>query len=89
MPVPRFLIIAYNQWWLSDTLWVKCTTDVPVHLFLRWTDKREWMHLHAETIRGATLMKDPKYCFVEWQEVEQEEAGDTLEHTIPFQFWHV
>ncbi|KKM95048.1 hypothetical protein LCGC14_1192130 [marine sediment metagenome] len=87
MPTLRFLIIDYRHSWVEDSLFVWCATDVPSHLYLRWTDKRDWMHLHALDTRGDRLMKDPKYCFVEWLEVEQNEAGDTMVHTFNFPSW--
>lgn len=83
----RWALIYYAHSWLDGTLHVYCETDTPVHLYLRWTDKEEQIHLHSATDRGLTKMSDPKYCFVEWKEVEQNEAGDTFKHTFSFAGW--
>lgn len=85
----KWLILEYAHSWLNFTLYVACTTDVPCHMFLRWTDKEEHIHLHSKDVRGETFLGDPKYCFVEWNEVEQNEPGDTLSHTFHFSGWFV
>lgn len=83
----RWLIIEYAHSWDGDSLYVACTTDLPCHLWLQWTDKEEQMHLHEKVIRGLSIMGDPKYCFVEWRAVEQAEEGDTTSHTFNFPSW--
>lgn len=83
----RFLLTKYEHLWVADTLYVKVSTDVPCHLYLRWTDKPLRMHLRSTDLGGYGFMTDPKYCFVEWRQVEQEEPGDTLDHTFHFAEW--
>lgn len=86
MPI-RFLMTDYAHSWVEDQLYVWCTTDIASHLFLRWTAVDMKVHIHEKRIRGLDLMGDPKYCFVEWIEVEQNEVGDSLTHTFNFSGW--
>ncbi|KKM93053.1 hypothetical protein LCGC14_1212290 [marine sediment metagenome] len=83
----RFLITEYAHSWVGPTLHVALTTDVAAHLWLRHTNVIEKVHLREKIIRGLGVMGDPKYCFVEWSEVEQNEPGDTLNHTFTFNTW--
>lgn len=83
----RWLIIEYASSWDADTLYIALTTDIACHLTLQWTDKETQLHLHEKAIRGLAVMGDPKFCFVQWQAVEQAEAGDTLSHTFNFASW--
>ncbi len=87
MPEPRFLIINYAHSWQGDTLFIAVATDVPCHLYLRWTDVEEQVHIREKLLRGLMVLGNPKFCFVEWAEVEQNEAGDTLNHTFNFATW--
>ena len=83
----RFLLTDYSHSWLADTLFVSATTDVACHMYLRWTHVEMLVHLREKRIRGLNVEGNPKYCFVEWLEVEQTEAGDTLTHTFSFPSW--
>jgi len=56
------------------------TTDTLTHLWCRYTDKPLRIHNLSEEIRGITRMGQPYYCFVEYQQIEQIEAGDTYHH---------
>ncbi len=86
-PFDRFLLIDYKQKWVGNQLFIEVETDVPVHLYLRWTKQEMRMHLRETTLGGYSFMTDPKYCFVEWTQVEQNEAGDTYLHTFNFDGW--
>lgn len=83
----RFLVTEYAHSWVGSTLHVAVTTDVLSHLWLRHTDVIERVHIREKIIRGLSIMGDPKYCFVEWAEVEQNEVGDGLTHTFTFNTW--
>ena len=83
----RWLLTDYAHTWVGDELHVWHASDILVHSFLRWTQVEERVHLHGLITRGLALPKDPKYCFVEWLEVEQSEPGDTLTHTFEFPSW--
>ena len=68
---------------------ITVTTDIPVHLFMRWTDKKPLTHATELIRRGISLPNATRWCFVAWHEVEQEEAGDTLTHTFILCDWIV
>ncbi|MBA7645466.1 hypothetical protein ES703_53224 [subsurface metagenome] len=83
----RWYLTEYHHSWLDGELYITLSTDVPCHLWLRWTDKQTWIHEHEDTHRGYNWKWDPKYCFVEWETVEQDEPGDTLLHHFHFGGW--
>lgn len=66
---------------------ITLTTDVPCHLWLHWTDKPMRIHNDPVWWRGIALPSHPRYCFVEWERVEQDEPGDTLLHHFSFSGW--
>ena len=82
-----FFLTEYHHSWVNDTLYVVLTTDVACHLWLYWT--ADPMRVHNRTIddRGLEKLADPDYCFVGWTRVEQNEPGDTYDHTFNFGPW--
>lgn len=61
---------------------VQVTTDIPIHLWMRWTKTEPLKHPSEEFRRGILLKTGLRWCFVSFCEVEQEEAGDTYVHTF-------
>lgn len=84
----RWLIQDYSQAWLNATCRVTFNTDKPVHAWLRWSETPPGMHLQSLVRRGLGMMKDPYFCFVVYQDIEQEEAGDTTSHTFLWPDWY-
>ncbi len=84
----RWLIQDYLQVHGLGTVTITFTTDRPVHAWLRWTKEAPDMHLLSATVRGWTSMKDPYYCFDVYQDIEQDEPGDTLQHTFQWPDWY-
>lgn len=68
---------------------ITVTTDIPVHLFMRWTDIEPLTHATELVRRGISLPYATRWCFVAWNEVEQEETGDTYTHTFILCDWEV
>lgn len=68
---------------------ITVTTDIPVHLFMRWTTKKPLTHSKELIRRGISLPNATRWCFVAWHEVEQEEDGDTLTHTFILCDWQI
>lgn len=70
----------YNAWC------VLVTTDVPCHLWLRWTNFQPRRHPRTRVLRGLPVVGDVYYCFVGYYDIEQQQAGDTLVHSfcVPF-----
>lgn len=84
----RWLISNYSQTWLDGTCQIEFDTDRDVHVWLRWTETPPLMHLQSLVRRGLGMMKDPYYCFVVYQDIEQQEAGDTTHHTFTWPSWY-
>lgn len=86
---PSFLLTGYTSTWVGTTLHIVTTSDIACHMWLRWTNKELRMHKLSMYIRGVQRMGHPYYCFVEGQDIEQQEPGDTLTHTFDFPSWYL
>jgi len=64
-------------------------SDVPSHLWMRWTVTLPQEHLIQRTKRGLAFLVDKYFCFDVYHDNEQEEAGDTLVHTFIKEPWPV
>jgi len=64
-------------------------TDVPCHLFMRWTTEEPWFHKIPVLRRGLFLHADVRMCFVAYEDNEQQEAGDTIMHTFVKDPWPI
>ncbi len=81
------LDIAYE---ITDTGYlITITTDIPCHLYMRWTLEKPGIHLDPVIKRGLPIHYMPRYCFVVYEDNEQLEPGDTLEHTFEKPNWPV
>ncbi len=58
------------------------TTDVPAHLWMRWTIEEIRKHFDPVIKRGASFPVKVRFCVVKYRDNEQAEAGDTLTHTF-------
>ena len=88
--------MAYNFTVLSITytitpqgLIIVLVTDVPVHLWIRWTLLEPWIHPIPRQRRGIWIYDDVRFCFDVYTDVEQLEPGDTLIHTFLLPPWAV
>jgi len=82
MPPPRFSIRHLEQNLQPTGYIFIATTDVPCHLFMRWTLEKPRTHKDPVLRRGVYFPEAVRFCFVEYEDNEQEEAGDTLTHTF-------
>ena len=57
-------------------------TDIPCHLYMRWSRQPPWSHASVARRRGLAMHTDRYFCFTTYLDNEQEEAGDTLTHTF-------
>lgn len=73
----------------EDGFIIRVTTDIPVHLFMRWTNVEPVKHAETLIRRGISLPYATRFCFVAWEENEQLEPGDTLQHTFVKPNWAV
>lgn len=74
---------------------VVTTSDIPSHLWMRWTHVEPRIHRQPILKRGVWKSDDVRFCFDVYQDLEQQEDGDTTEHTFLFepctdcfQFWY-
>ena len=81
--------LNYQHTSLLDGFTIVITTDIPIHLFMRWTTTEPLKHPMAEYRRGILVPIGTRYCFVAWKENEQLEPGDTLIHTFEKRNWPV
>jgi len=75
--------------YLDDGFKLIATTDVPCHLFARMTTTPPRKHSKATNRRGLNVAWDIRFCFVVYEDNEQEEPGDTLIHTWLKSAWPV
>lgn len=84
MPVDRWFITSITQTHMLGGFKIVVNTDAPCHLHLYWTSHQPWTHRTSTITRGLNVPWDSYWCFVAWQTIDQEEAGDTTDHTF---FW--
>ncbi|MBA7576459.1 hypothetical protein ES708_18300 [subsurface metagenome] len=60
---------------------IRVTTDVPSHLFIRLSSQTPRIHKTPSLRRGVAFAEDVRFCFTVFEDNEQNEWGDTLEHT--------
>lgn len=75
--------------YIEDGYELVVTTDIPVHLFMRWSTTEPLKHPMSELRRGLIKLTGTRYCFVAWKENEQIEPGDTYVHTFIKTNWPV
>jgi len=84
----RHFAVLNLCWYLSPTeLLLYVHTSAPVHLWTFYTDVEPRRHLKSRVVRGVELPWDTYFCFVAWKMLEQDEPGDTLEHTFTWIDW--
>lgn len=64
-------------------------TDIPCHLYMRWSINPPRKHPASETRRGILIMTGVRFCFTAFHENEQIEPGDTRVHTFLKEPWAV
>jgi len=65
------------------TVW----TNVPCHLWMRWTLIEPRIHKIPVTVRGLTTMSDFYYCFDVYHDNEEEGPLDSIVHTFLKEPW--
>lgn len=89
MVMSRFAILTIEQENTATGYIITVTTNHKCHLWLRWTNITPVKHHHLSPERGASFDISTRYCFVGYHDNEQEEAGDTYEHTFIKEPWPV
>ncbi len=83
----HFFVKTIVQTKLADGYEIVITTDVPCHLWMRWSTQNPWIHSIPSLRRGIEIHGDVYFCFTVYKDNEQEEAGDTLTHTFIKHDW--
>lgn len=89
MPGSKWFMKSIEQTLTATGYIIVITTDTPCHLWMRWTTIEPKEHLIQRTKRGLAHLVDKYFCFDAYHDNEQEEAGDTLEHTFTKEPWPV
>ena len=78
----HFALLDLKYEYLEDGYKLIAYTDVPCHLYCRMTLTPPRKHVLPSPRRGTYLTGDVRFCFVVYEDNEQDEAGDTLIHTF-------
>ena len=60
---------------------IRVITDVPSHLYLRLSLIKPLIHKQPSIRRGVAFAEDIRFCFTVFEDNEQVEPGDTINHT--------
>lgn len=85
-----------THWFMSDIQqnqidggWsIEILTDVPCHLWLRYTNVTPVQHRKFILRRGIYADWDYRQCFVAYRDIEQEQDGDTANHIFTWLGWY-
>jgi hypothetical protein len=66
---------------------VTCYTNYACHLWLRWTATVPQKHVNPIIVRGAPVGTFIDQCFVVYNDIEQNEPGDTFTHSFTVEPW--
>ena len=66
---------------------LQCRTDIPCHCWARVSPVKPKIHRVSRTKRGLSMPEEYYFCFVAYVDIEQNEAGDTLDHTFTCPDW--
>ena len=87
LELQHFAVLEVSYLHFETSIVITCTTNNPCHLTLYYTDKPPVRHATSRVVRGLSLPWAAYWCFVAWNSVEQQEAGDTLTHTFEVPDW--
>ncbi|MBA7535640.1 hypothetical protein ES705_27898 [subsurface metagenome] len=79
----------------ATSVTIVITTDIASHCYARASAEAPRIHKKPVFRRGTWLSDDVRFCFTVFEDIEQNEAGDTLTHTFsvpgwaPCNTWHV
>ena len=87
LELQHFAVLEVSYLHFETSIVITCTTNNPCHLTLYYTEKEPLRHATSRVKRGVALPWGAYFCFVAWNSVEQQEAGDTLTHTFEVPDW--
>jgi len=87
MVIPFWALLNLYQTDLEGGFTITTITDVACHQWLRHTLKPPWSHPKPVLRRGVFMQYDAQFCFVAYEDLEQNEPGDTFVHTFTWPGW--
>lgn len=87
MSVQRWYIWDIKQKRTETGEQIVVYTDRLCHLWMRWSLLKPWITKIPRIDRGLVTLTDYHYCFDVYTDNEQEEEGDTREHTFIKEPW--
>lgn len=81
-PVEKFAVINLVITETPTGVILVMTSSTPCHAYMYYTKTEPDIHTLAVTQRGLSSKAASKYCFVIFHTNEQEEPGDTIDHTF-------
>ncbi|MBA7580118.1 hypothetical protein ES708_22009 [subsurface metagenome] len=87
LELQHFAVLEVSYLHKPTSIIITCRTNNPCHLTLYYTEKEPVRHATSLVKRGLAVPWGAYFCFVAWNSVEQQEAGDTLIHTFEVPDW--
>ena len=87
LELQHFAVLDLSYSYTATSVIITCTTNNPCHLTCYYTDQEPVRHATSRVVRGLALPWGAYFCFVAWNSLEQQEAGDTLAHTFEITPW--
>lgn len=86
-PLLYWALEDIQQSTIADGFTIVTKTDVACHQWLRHTLIPPQKHAKPVLTRGLLMKWDARFCFVAFEDLEQDEAGDTFTHTFTWTGW--
>ena len=87
LELQHFAVLEVSYLHKPTSIVITCRTNNPCHLTLYYTEKEPVRHATSLVKRGLAVPWGAYFCFVAWDSVEQQEAGDTYIHTFEVPDW--
>ena len=87
LELQHFAVLQIYYFYTATSIIIECSTNNPCHLWCYYTEKEPVRHATSLVKRGVALPWGAYFCFVAWDSVEQQQAGDTLIHTFEIPDW--
>ena len=88
IPPTRAVILRDTLTWGLNRAHVNAQTDEPCTLKLLWTDVPPEEHKYSEIVRGVGTRADKKFCFVQWNVIDEENPNESHWHDFCWPDWH-
>jgi len=89
MPLKHWAPQDIQQTTIAGGFTIVIKTNCACHLWLRHTLVAPQKHPKPVMRRGLLIMYDARFCFVAFEDLEQNEPGDTYTHTFTWTGWEL